>query len=53
MIWKFKAAWRLKTVYKFYWSDAWELATVLYFNEGSEFYKPADAVDEEMSYWGD
>lgn len=53
MIWKFKAAWRLKFKYHFDWDEARELAAILYHNEGSQFYKPADYVDEEMSYWGD
>ncbi|QNR53809.1 hypothetical protein phiK7A1_019c [Pseudomonas phage phiK7A1] len=55
MIWKLRAAWHLKFKYKFDLQDAWELATVLYFNYHAElkYYKPKDAVDEEMSYWGD
>lgn len=53
MIWRFRAAWRLKFKYHFDWDDAWELATVLYWNEDSEDYHPHDYVDEEMSYWGD
>jgi len=53
MIWRFRATYHLWRKYKFDWSDAKELAAILYYNGDCSSYSPKEVVDEEMSYWGE